>query len=72
VLYGERGLLAIEVKRGSRLRDGDLDGLRLFGEDYPSSRRFLFYGGTKPYESHGIRVLPLADALPDLPQLLGG
>ena len=30
-----------------------------------------FYGGTKAYESHGIRVLPLAHPLPELPQILG-
>lgn len=72
VLYGERGLVAVEVKRGSQIREADLVGLRLLGEDYPSARRFLFYGGTRTYEMSGVRVLPLERALPDLPTLLSG
>lgn len=72
VLYGERGLCAIEVKRSGQLRDGDLAGLRAFGQDYPSARRFLFYGGERSYEMHGVRVLPLERALPELPTLLAG
>jgi predicted AAA+ superfamily ATPase len=71
VLYGERGLVAIEVKRSSRYREQDLAGLRVFGDDYPMARRFLFYGGDRDYEIDGIRVVPLARALPDLPTILG-
>lgn len=70
VLYGERGLVAIEVKRSSQYRPADLAGLRAFGEDYPMSRRFLFYGGDRAYDVDGIRVLPLARALPDLARIL--
>ncbi len=70
VLYGEKGLIAIEVKRSSRYREQDLAALRLFGEDYPMARRFLFYGGDRDYEVDGIRVTPLARALPDLPGIL--
>jgi uncharacterized protein len=71
VLYGERGLVAIEVKRSSHYREQDLGALRVFGQDYPMARRFLFYGGDREYELDGIRVLPLARALPDLPTILG-
>jgi predicted AAA+ superfamily ATPase len=71
VLYGERGLLAFEVKRSAEFRARDLDPLRLFGADYPMARRFLLYGGQKEYEVDGIRVLPLASALPSLGLLLG-
>lgn len=70
VLYGERGLIAIEVKRSARFQRGDLDTLRLFTGDYPVARAFLFYGGARAYEVDGIQVLPLARALPDLPTLL--
>lgn len=70
MLYGERGLVAIEVKQSSRYREQDLSALRLFGQDYPMARRFLFYGGDREYELDGIRVLPLARALPDLPTIL--
>lgn len=71
VLYGERGLIAIEVKRSERYNTHDLASLRTFGEDYPMARRFLFYGGQREYEVDGIRVLPLSQALPRLPELLG-
>jgi predicted AAA+ superfamily ATPase len=71
VLYGERGLVAIEVKRNSRFRDADLDGLRAFKADYRPAQCHLFYGGTRAYEVGGIRVWPLADALPALPSILG-
>jgi predicted AAA+ superfamily ATPase len=72
VLYGERGLVAIEVKRSGFYREGDLATLRLFATDYPAARCFLFYGGDRAYDVDGIRVLPLAHALPRLPELLGG
>ncbi len=71
VLYGERGLVAIEVKRSARYREADLATLRLFRGDYPSARCFLFYGGSRSYDVDGIRVLPLSVALPALPELLG-
>ncbi len=70
ILYGERGLLAFEVKRSSIYRESDLASLRLFQKDYPMARCHLLYGGTRAYEVEDIRVLPLASALPDLPKLL--
>ncbi len=66
VLYGERGLVAIEVKRAARFRDEDLAALRLFGEDYPMARRILLYGGQREYRVDGMQVLPLTSALPAL------
>ncbi len=70
VMYGERGLVAIEVKRSSRYNERDLASLRTFGEDYPMAERYLLYGGERTYETDGMRVLPLAEALPMLPTLL--
>jgi uncharacterized protein len=70
VAYGERGLLAFEVKRASTFRDGDLATLRLFSADYPMARCFLFYTGKKAYEVDGIQVMPLATSLPTLGELL--
>ena len=72
VLYGERGLVAIEVKRSAHYQERDLAGLRLFVDDYPMARCFLFYGGDREYEVDGIRVIPLAHALPSLPAILEG
>ncbi len=70
VLYGERGLVAIEVKRSSQYREADLAALRLFRTDYAPARCHLFYGGTRAYEVDGIRVWPLAKALPALSSIL--
>jgi predicted AAA+ superfamily ATPase len=70
ILYGERGLVAIEVKRSARFRGVDLQGLRRFGEDYSVARRFLFYTGTERHEVDGIHVVPLEQALAGLRELL--
>lgn len=70
VLYGARGLLAFEVKRSARFRDEDLASLRLFKRDYPIAKCVLLYGGREDYAVDGIRVLPLARALPQLERLL--
>jgi predicted AAA+ superfamily ATPase len=71
VLYGERGLLAFEVKRSAGFRDRDLQTLRLFRADYPMARCFFLHGGEEEYELEGIRIVPLRKALPALPSLLG-
>jgi predicted AAA+ superfamily ATPase len=70
VLYGERGLVAIEVKRSSTYRSQDLVALKLFAGDYPAARCFLFYLGSHEYRVDGIFVMPLTRALPELGQLL--
>ncbi len=70
VLYGERGLIAIEVKRAARLRDGDLAGLHAFRDSFPAARTLAFYTGARAYHEGGVRVLPVADALPRLGELL--
>jgi predicted AAA+ superfamily ATPase len=70
VLYGERGLVAIEVKRAARLRHGDLAGLHAFREEFPGARTLALYTGARAYHEGGVRVLPVADALPRLGELL--
>ena len=73
VLYGERGLHAIEVKRSSRFSEQDLAGLRQFRTDYPAAEGCLLYGGTKRYRfDDAIDVLPLEVGLAELPKRLAG
>jgi len=72
VLYGERGLHALEVKRAGVSRESDLAGLRKFKEDHPVATCWLLYGGSRRYEHEGIRVVPVAEALPELGRMLGG
>lgn len=67
VLYGERGIHAFEVKRGSRLRGEDYEGLRAFHEDYPMATTTLVYSGTKAYREGFIEVVPFERLLAELP-----
>ncbi len=71
MLYGERGLVAFEIKRSDRVRDEDLAGLQAFREDYPMARTFLIHPGTRRAHSRGVEILPMAHALKHLDELLG-
>jgi predicted AAA+ superfamily ATPase len=70
VLYGERGIRAIEVKRSSRVRDDDLRGLRAFLDDYPMAQASLVYTGTRRYHEGPIDVVPLPELLAELADTL--
>jgi uncharacterized protein len=70
VLYGPKGIIGIEIKRTDRIDSNDLRGLRLFGEDYPEARRFIFYGGKKREYIDNIQIIPMNEALLGLPQIL--
>jgi len=70
VLYGTRGVVAIEVKSRRRLTGHDLRGLRAFLADYPMARGYVFYGGDQPLHLDGISAWPIAEALQHLPELL--
>ena len=70
VLYGPRGIVALEVERKRRLSGHDLRGLRAFLEDYPMAKAYVLYGGDHAAHFGPIHALPIAQALRDLPQLL--
>lgn len=72
VLYGEKGLLAFEVKRADRVRPEDLKGLRAFGEEYPPAQLFFLYGGDREFVDDGVRVVPFKRAIEALPEILTG
>jgi predicted AAA+ superfamily ATPase len=69
VLYGERGIRAIEVKRSSRVREDDLRGLRAFVQDYPMAKAWLVYTGSRRYHEGAIEIVPLANFLAELRDL---
>jgi len=70
VLYGEKGLIAIEVKAGKLSSSKQLRGLREFKIDYPVAKTYVFHGGTDiEYHDH-ITAIPLRQALPKLPEIL--
>ena len=72
VLYGPRGLLAIEVKRSPQVQFKQTRALREFKKDYPPARCYVFYGGTVPQYIDNITVLPIEYALKNLDQILTG
>ncbi|NUM87919.1 MAG: ATP-binding protein [Bdellovibrionales bacterium] len=70
VLYGENGLLAFDFKSGSRLREADFDGLRLFAEDYPQARLHLIHGGSERRIMGGVKVIPAQEFFAEAEALL--
>lgn len=70
VLYGQRGLIAIEVKRTQRLRPDDYVGLQEFLDEYPVAKAYMIYGGTTEQREGKIRAFPIGDALRRLPDLI--
>jgi len=72
VLYGERGLLAFEVKRHARVRDDDVASLAQFRDDYPEARTYFLHGGTERRHHDGTEIIPIGDALVELDALLQG
>lgn len=71
VLYGAKGLLAIEIKRSLKINPSDLKSLQAFQSDYPIAKLYLFYGGKQRLYFDTIEVIPIEEALKNLPQLLG-
>ncbi len=66
VLYGKRGLVAIEVKRTARPSGADFSGLRKFRQDFPEAKLMLIHTGTRSWQENGIDVLPIERALREL------
>ena len=71
-MYGEHGLLAIETKLFARIRDEDIQGLRLFLADYPQAKAFLLYTGSQSWHDRGVEIMNFETALRNLPNILRG
>ena len=61
ILYGPKGLYAIEVKASARIYKASLAGIRLFKSDYPEATCVLFYAGSRKEYHESITVLPLSE-----------
>ena len=70
VLYGDRGIRAIEVKRSGRISKPALGGLKSFLKEYPMSKAYFIYGGRRRLREGAIKILPVEDALKNLPEIL--
>ncbi len=69
VLYGESGIIAIEVKRAAKIRNKELRGLKAFGRDYPMASLYMFYGGETTMYIDNITLIPVQEALQQLVRL---
>lgn len=70
ILYGEKNLIAIEVKRKDNISKYDLTGLLAFKSDYPNTQAYLFYGGEKELVIEGVKIMPIKNALLNLNQII--
>jgi len=71
VLYGENGIIAVEVKRSARVDAKMLSGLHAFCADYPMARPYFVYCGERQMKLGDITVVPVEMFLKNLPDLLG-
>lgn len=71
IVYGEKGLYAFEVKRTGKISESSLRGLKSFLADYPFAKAFIIYGGKRKMRQGNIDVLPMVEALTNLPAILG-
>jgi len=71
ILYGERGLHAIEVKHSDRYRAKDSKSLRVFCEEYPVAKGYLVYMGNEVLYDQGIKILPFKTFLSEAKEILG-
>lgn len=70
VVYGERGLFAFELKSRNHIERKDFSGLKAFKQDYPIAQCFLIYGGDRCEKHDDTLVLPIQQALMELPTIL--
>ncbi len=59
VLYGTRGLIAIEIKRSGRFSKEDLKGLLSFKKDYPIAHCFFVSNFQRIEYQDGLTLVPL-------------
>ncbi len=71
ILLGARGLIAIEIKRAKTVSKSDAKGLKAFKQDFPEAELFLIYGGEQRLYFNEVKVLPMVEALKQLPEILG-
>lgn len=70
ILYGEKGILAFEVKRTGKVIGPMLSGLKSFLRDYPMAKTYFIYGGDRRMREGDIEIVPIKDALKKLAVIL--
>jgi len=70
VLYGDKGIHAFEIKRTGKMTKTMLRGLKSFLKDYPMAKAYFIYGGKRRMRDGAIEIVPISDALTELPAIL--
>lgn len=70
ILYGQKGLIAIEVKSSTQIHSKDIKALKHFKEDYKVAKLFVFYGGKRELHLGDVNVIPVDLALKKLEKIL--
>ena len=70
IMYGEKGILAFEVKRAGKVSGAMLAGLKSFLKEYPMAKACLVYGGKKYMKEGDIEIIPIDRLLKNLPEFL--
>lgn len=70
VLYGNKGILAFEVKRTAKVSREMTRGLRAFLKAYPIAKACLIYGGERRVRDDNIEIIPIKEFLLSLPAML--
>lgn len=70
VLYGPRGIKAVEIKRTAKIGGRHLKGLKSFLKDYPQAKGYILYGGNRILWEGKIQIIPVIDFLKNMDSYL--
>ncbi len=70
VLYGPKGIIAIEVKRSSRITDEMFKGLKAFLKEYDTARAYFLTAGDRDGWEGNIRIMTIEKFLKDIRSVL--
>lgn len=70
VLYGPKGLVAIEVKTGKNLSPKDFHGMKAFSKDYPNAKQLIFYGGSHKLYKGSVNLIPVEEGIKNLKEYI--
>ena len=70
ILYGKKGLIAIEVKSSNKIHSRDIKALRHFKEDYKMAKLYVFYNGKRELHVEDVDIIPADSALRRLEKIL--
>jgi predicted AAA+ superfamily ATPase len=70
ILYGPKGIIAIEVKSNSKYSPKYIKGLNLFSKDYPEAKKYFIYTGKEKRYINNVKVVPIEEFLLNLDKYL--